>query len=870
MRYLLILSLILIQTTITQAQKKPLTDTSYLQWASVGNSLLSNDGKYVSYQINNSPVGKNTTVITSTNLSWERRFNNLSNPTFHTSRNIFFAMKGDTLLEIKMGQNAVRKISHCKNYQIFTESKTDLLIYQLDDSKSTLIVQDMHKEREKVYAQVQNYLLNEKASALIIQQKTTANDSENLIWLDLQTLNSKSIWKGESSEKHIFDQRGQQMAFSTEKNGFSSIYLYKNKTSTTQKIADDSSNGIANRLKISTKEIWFFDNSGKRIFLTLTDKMSEIKHKDDDPEVWNYLDQVPYPQYQKSGYIASGGSGRNLTVIDISENKIRQLLSGLQRVSGQYQLKMRCDSVFVYFNKSIKNKSLPDDGNEHISYYLYFVGSGKSIPLKLDQAKGLQSDRISPDNKYLVYFDPIEDALLSYNIATKITKNISAKVVEFGLLNLPRRKKSSPPTLLGWLPQAHSIWINGTYDIYQFDLDAEQPPLNLTQNEGERYNKVFTFNDKSDEDGLINNQKEYILWAFDLATKKIDFYKMNASKQNLKKIYSTNQYVRVPGSILPKSEFCKAANEEAYLFKFGSVNESPNYRFTKNFVKFTNISDIYPERDYNWFYSELMTYKDLDGNDCQGILYKPENFDPQKKYPVITYIYQEQANSLHQFISPEPSRVGFNIPILVNKGYLIFKPNVYQADGNFSQTLTSVLVGMDFLIKYDWVDSKNLALFGHSLGGYETSYIITKTSRFKAAVAAAPITNLTSYYTDNAGGGDIQGSYIRTILVDRLEKNIAKYIEYSPILYTQNISTPLLLMHNRDDGSVRYLQSSQMFNQLRSIQKPVWLVSYKNEGHTLGDLHNQLDFQRKVEDYFGHYLKGMVLPEWMSQPIKLQ
>ncbi len=193
-----------------------------------------------------------------------------------------------------------------------------------------------------------------------------------------------------------------------------------------------------------------------------------------------------------------------------------------------------------------------------------------------------------------------------------------------------------------------------------------------------------------------------------------------------------------------------------------STDESPNICMTHDFKTFAKLSDIEPQARCNWLKSELISFKQLDGKETQGVLYKPENFYPSKKYPVIIYYYEKFSQDLNAFHKPEFSQSSINIPWLVSRGYLVFTPDIYYTIREPGQSAYNSIIGAtNCLISFPWIDSAKIALHGHSFGGYETNFLVTRTARFSAALSASGLTNLISDYgsVDGLTGRDFHFRY---------------------------------------------------------------------------------------------------------------
>ena len=119
------------------------------------------------------------------------------------------------------------------------------------------------------------------------------------------------------------------------------------------------------------------------------------------------------------------------------------------------------------------------------------------------------------------------------------------------------------------------------------------------------------------------------------------------------------------------------------IFTRQSFEEYPNIRISDlSFKSEKVISDVNPQqKDYNWGTAELINWTSLDGLSLTGMLIKPENFDPDKKYPMIVNFYEKSSNGLHYHRAPSPGRSSINYSFYTSRGYLIFNPDVYYKVG---------------------------------------------------------------------------------------------------------------------------------------------------------------------------------------------
>lgn len=172
------------------------------------------------------------------------------------------------------------------------------------------------------------------------------------------------------------------------------------------------------------------------------------------------------------------------------------------------------------------------------------------------------------------------------------------------------------------------------------------------------------------------------------------------------------------------------------------------------------------------------------------------------------------------------------------------------------------------LCKNSWIDADNIGIQGQSWGGYEVSFVVTQTDRFKAACAGAPVANMTSGYGglrwDNGMSRQVQYEQGQSRIGKNLWDGLDLYIENSPLFYVPEVRTPILIMSNDKDGSVPWWQGIEFFTALRRCGKRAWMLQYNDEAHNLLKRHNCMDYTRRLSEFFDHYLKGKPMPEWMK------
>ena len=285
------------------------------------------------------------------------------------------------------------------------------------------------------------------------------------------------------------------------------------------------------------------------------------------------------------------------------------------------------------------------------------------------------------------------------------------------------------------------------------------------------------------------------------------------------------------------------------------------------------VSDLNPQQsDYTWGTAELVRWTSLDGLPLTGMLFKPDGFDASQKYPMMVYFYEKMSDGLHQYRAPSTARSSISFSFYVSRGYLVFVPDIpYKVGYPGESALNAVVPGVTMLINQGFVDPARVGVQGHSWGGYQIAYMITESDLFAAAEAGAPVVNMTSAY----GGIRWASGMSRMFQYERTQSRIGgslwetplRYLDNSPLFQADKVKTPVLMLHNDDDGAVPWYQGIEFFVALRRLSKPVWMLNYNGEGHGLSKYANRRDFAIRMQQFFDHYLMDAPAPIWMTEGI---
>jgi dipeptidyl aminopeptidase/acylaminoacyl peptidase len=258
-----------------------------------------------------------------------------------------------------------------------------------------------------------------------------------------------------------------------------------------------------------------------------------------------------------------------------------------------------------------------------------------------------------------------------------------------------------------------------------------------------------------------------------------------------------------------------------------------------------------------WGKTESLSWKS-DGFNVQGWLHYPKNYDPTKKYALIVLVHGGPAAAAMSGWGGRGSLSGTGFSSL---GYFVLEPNPRGSYGQgeaFTAAnrkdfgygdLRDILAGVDTVLAKQPIDAARVGLTGWSYGGFMTMFAVTQTTRFKAAVAGAGISNWQSYYGENSIDQWMTPYFGASVYEDP-----AVYAKSSAINYIEKIKTPTLVVVGDRDGECPAPQSFEFWHALRDEHVPTRLVVYPNEGHGFVNPDHRTDVLVRALDWFAEYM----------------
>lgn len=487
-------------------------------------------------------------------------------------------------------------------------------------------------------------------------------------------------------------------------------------------------------------------------------------------------------------------------------------------------------------------------------------GSRKKVVSELEDRSSL-----SPNGRYVVFYKEKHWHLFDGN--TGIVRNLTQDVkVPFFDEDHDYPSKVPGYGIASWMENDKAVLIYDKYDIWKFSVNAGEA-VNITDGQGRKSQITFRILRLDPEELFFKTGEQLLLSSYNDLEKNYSFYTCSIDKPGVKRLLEEKKRFRFLG---------KAKNADVLMYTRENFDEFPDIWVSdRKLSSPRKVTNANPQiSDFAWGSPELVEWNSMDGIPLQGVLIKPANYEPGKRYPVIVYFYRFFSQRLYEFnqmvVNHRP-----NFPFYTSNGYAIFLPDIRFEVGHPGFSSTKCLVpGVQKLIDMGIADPKAIGLHGHSWSGYQTAFVITQTDIFTCAVAGAPVSNMTSAYS----GIRWESGLARQFQYEQAQSRIGgslwdypeRYIENSPVFFADRIKIPLLIMFGDEDGAVPWYQGIELYLAMRRLGKDCVFLQYRGEPHHPQKYPNKLDYSIKMKQYFDHYLKGLPAPEWITKGIPYQ
>ena len=732
-----------------------------------------------------------------------------------------------------------------------------------------LVLRNTATGNERKFSDVLDFTISKDAKTLVFTKSSHKEETNGVYAVSTGSdgvptvlLNGKGKY-----QKLTWDEENTELAFISDKEDAEAkqpkfrVYFWNLKDPQASEIVSVSSPGFRKEFVVSERANLSFSLDGSHLFLGTAPPPEPEKNPDEEipadqkvlVDLWSWKDDYVQPIQKVRAEQDRNRSYR--AVYDLQSKKFVQLADdSMETISPSN------DGSYAIGSDNRKYRVMSDYDPGFADYYLVNTADGSRKPM-LTKQRGSVS--LSPGAKYAIYFDGKD--WYSYSVASGSTVNLTKDIA----VHFYDEENDLPATpgaygIAGWTKNDANVLIYDRYDVWQVAPDGSSA-RNLTDGVGRKEKTTLRYVRLDPKERSIDPDKPMLLSADNEETHDSGFYrdKVNSEAPPQKLLMAAKDF----GSPT------KAKDADVLIMTASRFDQFPDIWTTNStFREMKRASNGDAQRAaFNWGTAELVSFKNADGVPLKGILLKPDNFDPRKKYPMIVYIYERLSQGLHQFRNPGPG-TSINPTYYVSNGYLIFMPDIVYTIGYPGQSaLKCVLPGVQAVVDKGYVNENAIGIQGHSWGGYQIAYMVTQTNRFKAAAPGAVVANMTSAYSGIRWGTGLPRQFQYERSQSRIGGSLWEYplrfLDNSPIFRADRVETPLLMIHNDEDDAVPWYQGIEYFLALRRLGKEAYLFSYNGEKHGLRKRINQKDYTRRLQEFFDHFLKGAPAPEWMEKGI---
>lgn len=745
------------------------------------------------------------------------------------------------------------------------------------------ILYDLHNGDSKRIRFVSSSTWSEDGKRLLITRSTDHDLGHGLYLLNVESEEATTIFQELAQFGRVdWHQDSGQIAFFSNHEDYSSespqIGLYiSDESGNVRQLLSFRDGKLPSGYELTTRGTIQISESGKRILLSTapfveepeveegeTSEGSEEEEEEEEQQeikvdIWHWQDTRMMPQQLLQANADRNRSYRGVYHLE-SDSYVQledPMFRGVNVADGG-------DADWVVVTDTLPYEIARSWGVYEQDVYLVNVNTGERERLA---EKTTMSFSLSPGGNYLIAVNAELKSIELVEFETRERLSIT-DMINADLFNVDYDQPGvgGPYGFGGWAENDSAFLIYDQYDPWLVTLEGTPRARNLTGGFGRRTETRYRVPASEREDGLLVMDSPWVASAFNVRSKDSGYSEIDPRRAG-----TPNRIIMEPKSF---GRLARSGSTGRLIYTREDFRESPDVWVAEaNFENPRKVSSINPQQEeYIWGSAEVINYFSLDNQPLQGLLFTPDDLQPLERRPMIVYFYDRSSDGLHNYRQPAPSASTVNISFFVSNGYVVFIPDIYYRVGYPGESAVScVLPGVHAVLRRGFVDPDRIGVQGQSWGGYQTAYLITETDMFAAACGGAIVSNMFSAY-----GGIRWGSgLVRQMQYESGQSRIGgtiwdmplRYMENSPLFYADKITTPLLLMHNDQDGAVPWYQGIEMFAALRRLNKPVWMVNYNGEDHNLVQRHNRKDWSIRLQQFFDYYLKDGPIPVWMATGI---
>ena len=750
-----------------------------------------------------------------------------------------------------------------------------------------LVVRDLATGAERVYPNVSEYWFARDGKTLLYSVSSKTETDNGLYAVTPQAATAPvALLTGKGKYlKLTWDREQSQTAFVSDRDAAASpaadktpatfkLYHWLRGAAGAKEVVSATTPGFPVGMSVSDKGVVGFSRDGKKLHVAAAPAPKAPRAADDTPideqkvlaDLWRWNDDQVQSIQKVRAVQERNRSYRG--VLDLASLRYQQLADeSLRNVS------VSDDGLAALGSDDRAYRRLTDYDGGYTDLYVINPATGaRKLAVRKQRDSGnfsqAQQNLWSPDGRHVLMYQNKHWHLL--NSADGTLRNLTARI-KAAFHNELHDSPSPAPAYgtAGWTRDSSAVLVYDRFDVWQLFADG-RAAVNLTRGAGrlEKTRLRIQNTEPQDEDDDargIDSKKPLVMRGENETTRASGFFRSNWDAAALpQRLVWGDKNFRYVG---------RAQEAEVLLLTASRFDAFPELQTSgNNFRNIKTVSNVGQQMQaFAWGTGELMAFTSAKGVPLQAGVYKPENFDARKKYPLMVYIYERLSQDVHNFVNPAPGN-SINRALYVSNGYVVLTPDIAYTTGAPGQSaLDAVMPAIDKLVKQGFIDEKSIGIQGHSWGGFQIAWMVTKTKRFAAVGAGAPVGNMTSAYSGIRWGSGLPRQFQYEQAQSRIGKNLqaapALYLANSPVFHINSVTTPMLILANDADDAVPWYQGIELFLALRRHDKEAYLFNYNGQLHNLRRRADQKDFALRMQQFFDHFLKKSPKPEWMEKGI---
>ena len=836
--------------------KKQLLEADYSLWGTMGGEQISSKGKWGSYRMS---YENDIDTLFVVNTQTKQRYILAGGSVGRFNREQTFAYtKKEVLVLVDLATGKESQIPAVERYD-FSADGNNLITME---KGSQLVVRKYGQITDRI-ANVTEYNWDDANNMLLYATNENGEGAVGYLTLEGNYSRRSIIQPKMQSFKALkWQHKGKKVSFFGVNEGQEKLYCYDIGSGRMHILKSTAAN-FPHFMKISPDQNveLTVSRDGKKVFFGITPVVArDTTVVAGAVEIWNAKDKMIYPERT---LLASVKHPQYLAVWYPELDIVRQISTAEQpwvMLSGNQEYAL----VAALLQYVPKYKWIAD-----MDYYLVNLETGQRDFFLKEQSGFMDHMGISPDGRYINYYK--ESNWWVYDIKRQAHTNVTK-----GLDVSWDNRATDPGNELnvwrqpGWtIDDQWSLYYDYN-DIWAISHDGLERKR-LTRGKEKQLRFRFDASAVSDKQGFnylgigiyrYDLSKNVLLTAQDLYGGATGYYLLQPNKGAVP--------VAMDNSAITKLQKGKESN--AFVYVTQRFDHPPTLMFRNEIDKPTVIlkQSNSQQELYQWGKSEMIHYKNSKGRVLNGALFYPSGYDSSKRYPMVVYIYDIVSHRVNNYVNPTiHNTLGFNITNLTTSGYAVLLADIAFEKGNTGfSAVDCVTKAASTVVEMGIADPRRLALMGHSFGGYETNFIITQTNMFATAISGAGVSDTMGHYFNfNTVYKDIDGWRYENQqyrMGFSFFENQEAYYRNSPLFNAKTITTPLLTWAGAQDSNVQPRQAATFYAALRRLQKEHVMLVYPNDGHIFYNPKNQEDVTRKMQDWFGHYLKGEAKAMWMK------